>query len=371
MKNDSILFLVNVLGFGGAELQVVQLALGMRRRGWEVTVVSLVPPVGLVEELRHKDVEVLCLDMRKGVPNPFAIVKLRRIIASRMPRVVHSHIAQANLLARITRLLARMPVLVCTAHSMIEGGRLLELGYRYTDRLGDLTTIVSQAAFERYLRIGAAPAHRLRFVPNGLDLARFVPDEAARLRARRELGLGGKFVWLAAGRFTEAKDYPNLLRAFAAVARADATLLIAGRGPLKDEVQALSGSLGLDDRLQFLGLRHDVPDLMNAADAYVMSSAWEGMPLVLQEASATGLPIVATDVGGNREVVVNDVSGLLVPAKDPAALAEAMDRVMAMSGQRRREMGLAGREYVSSQFEIEHVLDLWEGIYEELTHSKL
>ncbi len=124
--------------------------------------------------------EVLCLDMRRGVPNPIAIIKLRRIIATLSPRVVHSHIAQANLLARVTRLLARMPVLVCTAHSVIEGGRMLELGYRYTDRLADLTTIVSQAAVERYVRIGAAPAHRLRFVPNGLDLARFIPDEAAR-----------------------------------------------------------------------------------------------------------------------------------------------------------------------------------------------
>jgi glycosyltransferase involved in cell wall biosynthesis len=294
-------------------------------------------------------------------------MKLRRIIASRAPRVVHSHIAQANLLARVTRLLARMPVLVCTAHSIIEGGRLLELGYRYSDRLADLTTIVSQAAVERYVRIGAAPAHRLRFVPNGLDLARFAPDEAARLRARRELGIGGKFLWLAAGRFTEAKDYPTLVRAFTALADRDTTLLIAGRGPLKDEMQALANSLGLDDRVQCIGLRHDMPDLMNAADAYVMSSAWEGMPLVLQEASATGLPIVATDVGGNREVVVHDVSGLLVPANDPASLAQAMSRVMAMSDGHRRGMGLAGREFVSSQFGMEHVLDLWEGIYQELT----
>ncbi len=106
---------------------------------------------------------------------------------------------------------------------------------------------------------------------------------------------------------------------------------------------------------------------MNAADAYVMSSAWEGMPLVLQEASATALPIVATDVGGNREVVLNEVSGLLVPAKDPAALGEAMQRVMCMSDEHRRGMGAAGREHVASQFGIEHVLDVWESIYEELT----
>jgi glycosyltransferase involved in cell wall biosynthesis len=180
------------------------------------------------------------------------------------------------------------------------------------------------------------------------------------------LGVEEKFVWLAVGRLAEAKDYPNLLRAFTAVPERGAALLIAGRGPLRASIEALASSLGLDDRVRFLGLRHDVPQLMNAADAYVMSSALEGMPLVLQEASATGLPVVATDVGGNGEVVVNDVSGFITPAKDPAALAQNMARVMSMSEENRRRMGLAGQRYVSSRFGIEHVLDLWEGIYEEL-----
>jgi glycosyltransferase involved in cell wall biosynthesis len=224
------------------------------------------------------------------------------------------------------------------------------------------------------VRDGIAPARRIRFMPNGLDVADYRRDDSARVTTREELGLRDhQFAWLAVGRFTPAKDYPNMLRAFARLhgeGGRSAVLLLVGRGSLEEQVRAEVSSLGLTEHVRFLGLRPDIPALMSAADAYVMSSAWEGMPLVLQEASAACLPVVATEVGGTREVIDRDRSGLLVPPHDPAALATAMGRIMHMSPDEREAMGRAGLEFVSSRFDLNGVLDLWEAVYEELLARK-
>jgi len=109
---------------------------------------------------------------------------------------------------------------------------------------------------------------------------------------------------------------------------------------------------------------------MNATDAYVMSSIWEGMPLVLLEAQASGLPIVATDVGGNREVVIDGVTGFLVPPKDPEALAQAMLRLMELPKEKRQEMGEAARQHILANFSLDRVVDKWEALYRELLVKK-
>jgi len=368
MSVRSIIFVVNALTHGGAEIQVSRLARGLAHRGWKVAVVSMIPPEALVPELEAAGVEVHCLRMVPGVPNPLAIVRLRRILNDFRPQIVHSHIAHANILSRLTRVITSVPVLVCTAHSTNEGGRMLMLAYRYTDWLADVTTNVSAAGVRRQVEMGSARPDRVLFVPNGLDLGHFRPDPVLRAEARKSLGVTNEFVWLAAGRIEEAKDYPNALRAFAAVSqrRPETLLLIAGRGKLEGEVRALTDELKLADRVRFLGVRGDVVSLMNASDAYVMSSRWEGMPLVLQEAAAVGLAVVATDVGGNAEIVRHGESGYLVPPNNSPALATAMTGVMDLSPARRHEMGQRGRSHVESRFGMEQVLDHWEALYRGL-----
>jgi len=285
---------------------------------------------------------------------------------------VHSHMVHANLLARVVRIFCKIPLLISTAHSIDEGGRWREVAYRLTDPLADLTTNVSRAAVERYIRVGAAPKNKIRFMPNGIDTAKFKPNKAVGQRLRNELGVDNYFVWLAVGRFEEAKDYPNMLRAFSMIVskKLDVVLLLVGQGSLMEEVKKLASELKLEDKVRFLGVRRDVPDLMNAADTYVMSSAWEGMPMVLLEAGACGLPVVATDVGGNSEVVLNGKTGFIVPPRNPEALAQAMEKMMALPKEKRLEMGEAGRAYIEANYSLEHVVDQWEGLYMELLQRK-
>jgi glycosyltransferase involved in cell wall biosynthesis len=210
-------------------------------------------------------------------------------------------------------------------------------------------------------------------VPNGVDTAQFRNVDAGRRESiRRSLGIDDEFVWLAVGRFDVAKDYANMLRGFAKVReqQPQGILLLAGRGSLQGETEALARGLALGSGVRFLGIRQDVPELMSAADGYVMSSAWEGMPIVLLEAAAAGLPIVATRVGGNVEVVREEESAFLVPPRDSDALGLAMLRLMGLSGAQRRSMGERGREHVRTHYGLSRVVDRWEEIYRRVLERK-
>ena len=372
MNDLSLVFLITGLAYGGAETQLVNLATRLKERGWDVRVVSMLPPQAFTDELKQAGIPLATLDMRRGVADPRAVFRLVKMLREWQPDIVHSHMIHANLLARIARIFYKIPVLICTAHNIDEGGRWREIAYRLTDFLADITTNVSQAAVERYISVGAVPKDKIRFMPNGIDTSKFKPDEMARKRLRNELGLDECFVWLAVGRFEEAKDYRNMLQAFSKVVakKSDVILLLVGQGSLMEEAQELADELDLTDKVRFLGLRRDVPDLMNAADAYVLSSAWEGMPMVLLEASACGLPIVATDVGGNSEVVLDGRTGYIVPSRNPEALALAMEKMMALSPEQRSEMGEAGRAHIEDNYSLDRVVSKWEELYKEFFFRK-
>ena len=198
--------------------------------------------------LPERGIETHSLGMDRGVPDPRAIARLRSRVDAFAPDVVHAHMVHAILLARVTRLTKRMPVLISTMHNQHQGSRWRYGAYRVTDRLTDLTTTVSQLAMEDAVRLGAVPAGRVEVVPNGIDVAGFGRSDTSRDLTRAALGVGDDFVWLAAGRLTEAKDYPNMLEA---IARAPDTprfrLLIAGIGPLEADIEAQVRTLGLED----------------------------------------------------------------------------------------------------------------------------
>lgn len=365
-EHTRVTFLITGLNYGGAEVQVVELASRLSARGWRASVVSMLQPQAFVADLSAAGVAVRSLNMRRGIPSPRAVFDLAAILREDQPHILHSHMVHANLLARVSRLVRWTPALISTAHNIDEGSRWREIAYRLTDPICDLTTNVSQAAVDRYVRVGAAPEQKIRFVPNGVNVDRFRPDAEARARLRRELGLGERFAWLAVGRFEAAKDHLTLVRAFGRLGgQDDAALLLAGQGGMEDQIRAEVAALGLSDRVHFLGVRRDIPQLLNAADAYVMSSAWEGLPMVLLEAAAVGLVTVATAVGGNHEIVLDKRSGFLAPPRDPAALAGSMRLTMQLSEAERKRMGAAGRDHAHACYSLSRVVDQWEALYHE------
>ena len=362
-----ILFLSTSMGLGGADQQLLSAAQVLRDRGHEIRIVSLTPlgPMGL--QAKSLGLTTDSLEMRRGVPDPRGLARLVRVVRAWKPDVVHSHMVHANLMARVLRLLVPVPVLVSTIHNVYEGGPLLMAGYRLTNGLVDHMTIISQAAADRFVGERIVPGRLLTVIANGVDTDRMrnlPPEGRAALRGGMSVG-DQQFVWLAVGRFEVAKDYPNMLRAFADVRAREprAVLVIVGQGSLQAEAEALTAELGLREAVRFLGARDDVPAVMSAADGYVMSSAWEGMPMVLLEAAAAGLPIVATAVGGNGEVVRDGESGFLVPARDSEVLRAGMLRLMALPEEQRRAMGERGREHVRANYGLQRVAERWERVY--------
>jgi glycosyltransferase involved in cell wall biosynthesis len=361
--------LITSLNFGGAESQVVRLATELKTRGWVVAIVCMVAPSAYLGQLESIGISVHDLGMPRGLPDPRAIWRLRSLIREFNPDIVHSHMVHANLLGRIVRLVCRFPALICTVHNLREtsekGGPTWhkELLYRTTDFLADTTTIICGAAFDRYLRVSAVPPGRLKMIPNGVDMEYFSPSKERRLAARRSMGVENHFVWLAVGRLVEQKDYPNLLRALSLVGDGDWLVLIAGSGPIAEDLQVECARLGLNGRVRFLGACEDILDLYHAADAFVMSSEFEGLSVALLEASSMGLPSVVTRVGGNTDVVIDGVSGYVVEPRDPGRIAGAMRSMMDAQPEQRLAFGLAARQHCLANYCFETITQKWVDLY--------
>ena len=360
-----VAYLITDSGMGGAEQEVCHLATEFTRRGWAVAAISMLPLESPVADLAGIGVRTYSLGMRLGVPDPRALVALGRLLRRWRPDVLHAHMVHANLLGRLSRLVAPTPMVISTIHNENEGARWRYVAYRLTDRLSDVTTTVSRVAQVEAARRGSAPAGSILLVPNGLSTAPYASDAAVRARTRAALDLGDRFTWLAVGRLAEPKGYRDMLTAFAEAVREHpgATLLIAGTGSLESEIRAEADRLGVDDSVRLLGLRSDVPALMQAADGFLMTSLWEGLPMVLLEAGASGLPVVATDVGGTRDAVLDGVSGYVTPVATPGVTAQAIGTVMRMSEVDREAMGAAGRRHIQETFDIGAVGDVWERLY--------
>lgn len=373
-----IVYLVASLGVGGAEKQALAIAERMAKRGHTVAFLVLMPR--LPEEWPTA-IRTVHLDVRKS---PGSILdgfrRGRAFLREFQPDVVHSHSFHANIFARLLRVTGPpfagpSFVVLSTVHNVYEGGPLRMLAYRLTDGLSRRTVAVSKAAAEQFIQIKAVSLRKCSVILNGIDVDSFTPDadrrDSTRLKMEVEIDVTSdstNFIWLAVGRLAPGKDYPNLLRAFAAVSakRPDARLWVAGdaRGVQQTLLEKFANELGIGKAVCWLGLRRDMPALLDGADAFVSASAWEGMPLAVGEAMAMGRPVVATDVGGVRELVGD--AGVIVPPKNPAALADAMLATMQQSREELAIQGRAARERILRHFSIDATADRWESLYTEL-----
>jgi glycosyltransferase involved in cell wall biosynthesis len=374
MNSKRIVFLTTSLGFGGTSV-VVSLAKGIAARGWAVNFIVVTVPenTNRILELNQAGISVSSLNMEKGAfPAPGFFLLLRKL-KQLQPDVVHCHSVHANLLGRLARIFVRIPVLISTAHSVNEGSKARELAYRLTDWLADMTTQVSQVGAQRYVSIGAVSKNKMLFLPNGIDTTRFSADTESQEQLKANFSVTNEFVWVAIGRLLPAKNYPLMLRAFEVVSRdaPNVLLFIVGDGPLMAEIREYAQGLRLEERIRFLGNRHDVRPVLHMADAFIMSSSWEGMPMVLLEASACAVPIVATRVGGIAEVVAHEEGGYLVSPGDDQELAAAMLRMMALPRGKRRAMGQMARQRVVRNYELGIIVKRWEELYGRLLRKRI
>ncbi|HEU4642464.1 MAG TPA: glycosyltransferase [Gemmatimonadaceae bacterium] len=349
-------------GPGGAEVMLLQLAEELRRRGHHVLPVGPDDGCGwLAARFRERGFEPATYSLRRPI-DLRCLDQLTRLLRVRRVDVVHSHeFTMAVYGAAAARRTGARHVI--TMH----GGRYFaeqwrrRAALRWAARRSDALVAVSGATAEDLRRVLGLPPHAVRVVPNGIEFR-----TGSRERVRAELGVGrDELLLVAVGNLYPVKGHMVLLRALAALRDASVArwrLAIAGRGEEEEPLRAFAAREGIADRVHLLGFRSDVPDILAAADAFVMPSLSEGLPLALVEAMSMALPILASDVGGIPEVVARGEEALLSPPGDADALAAAL-RDLLSHPERRAALGAAARRRALRDFSARTMGDAYERIY--------
>lgn len=363
-----IVHVVENLDRGGLERTVVDLIASQRDAGHECRVICLFKLGLLARELLASGVRVDACGKRPGL-DLRALRRARALIRQSPDAVIHTHNAMAHYYAVLASLGLPVKCRINTRHGM--GGRTRsgrqEWLYRQSLRGTDYAVAVCEAARQRFAADGMRPRRALLSVPNGIRLERFRPaDDVARQSLVAELGLPtGSRIIGTVGRLQPVKDHALLLRAFAKVRVQvpEAALVIVGDGPLRAALEAQAEQAGLSDAVRFMGDRHDVPRLLTGMEVFALTSTSEGYSVALLEACASSLPIVATDVGGNREIVRHGINGRLVPSGDTAAIATALIALL-RGGEQAAAMGRAGYAWAQAEASFRTMAERYHGLYD-------
>jgi glycosyltransferase involved in cell wall biosynthesis len=353
--------------------------------GYEVIGVSAPGPY--VERLNEWGVEHISLRHATRAVAPhrdlLALVELRRLFSTLGPDIVHTHNPKPGVYGRVAARVARTPVIVNTVHGLYVQPEDRWLRRAIVYRLERLAARCSQAELvqnpedlETLERFGV-PREKLHLLGNGVDLARFDParvDPERIVSIRRHLGAGPNHVVVGVvGRLVVEKGYREVFAAAAALRARRPEVRVVVIGPPDEEKSGALSAAELhaarDAGVLVLGSRDDMEDLYAAMDLYVLASHREGFPRSAMEASAMGVPVIATDVRGCRQVVDHNVTGLLVPVRDSATLADAIES-LATDPARRAAMGAAGRAKAACTFDEQHVIDRTLAVYEELLGTR-
>lgn len=379
----SILHVIARLNVGGAALHVLQLAREQRRRGHDVVVVAGTLAAGeesmeyVAEELGVDVIKLPALQRELSLrADGAAIRELRRLIRERRPNVVHTHTAKAGATGRIAALLAgraRPRSIVHTYHGHVLSGyfspvreRIFRLIERALARPTSALLAVSEEVRNDLADYGVARRERFTVVPYGFDPPAWSEeDERARARIRGELGLDDDAFAIGwAGRLTPIKRPLDLVRTLRGVldAGVDAVLVVVGDGDDRPETEALAAELGVADRCRFVGFHRNIREWYASFDVFLLTSLNEGTPVVAIEALGASRPVVATAAGGTAAVVLDGVSGFVVPVGDVAGLT---DRVVRLARDRdlRARLGEAGSADVRARYATGRMADELEAVY--------
>jgi glycosyltransferase involved in cell wall biosynthesis len=368
MKKIKVVHIIPMLGPGGAERVAVDIVRGLNRQRFEVAVISIWRRVGCELEscLDQCDVPAQYLGKGWGFDGR-TYHRLHRVLREHHPDVVHTHL-QVLRYALPSLLLLKPTSVVHTVHNLAE--REIEPRARCIQRFAFNHGIVPVAVSEE---VALSLKHvygvrQCRVIPNGIPTNRYANLQGTRREWRAKIGFTDHHVlFVCVARFARQKNHALLLKAFAQGPASDpnAHLVLVGDGALQEQLESQVENLGVARQVHFLGLRADIPDVLGATDVFVLSSDWEGNPLSMMEAMASGLPIVSTAVGGVPSLIANGREGFLVPRGDIKGFSGAMTFLL-RDQETRRSMGTAAARRAKENFDVSKMIRAYEQLYENL-----
>ncbi|WP_437957935.1 glycosyltransferase [Sorangium sp. So ce119] len=364
------------LNVGGLERVVLRLLERTARDRFAPVVCALQEPGALAEELARLDVPLVVIPRRPGL-DPGLPVRLSAWMRREGIALVHTHNPGPHLYGALAAGLARAaglagggggggPRVIHTKHGRnYPKQKRKVLVNRLAAALTDRVVAVSDDARAVAIEVERVDPAKVVTILNGVDTDVFRPGDAGAARARLGVPAAGYHVGCVA-RLSPEKDHATLLAAFARLreVRADAHLTLVGDGPVRPALEQQAARLGLAGAVTFTGTRGDVAELLPAFDVFALASLTEGISLTLIEAASAGLPIVATRVGGNPEIVQEGETGLLVSPGAPETLAAALEAVAVRED--RAEMGMRGRARMIERFGMDRMIRAYEDLYAEV-----
>jgi L-malate glycosyltransferase len=371
-----VFFLVDSLEIGGTETQAVELALRLDPADYAVTLGCLRMRGPLLAKLERTNVSVMEWQVRGGVNSPngmYQILRLARFLRHNRFDVAHMHDLWSNLLGIPAARLARVPVVISSrrdlAHLAWYTPRRRKI-LRHLQSLSSAVLVNSGQIREQLVREDGFQPESIRIIHNGIDLDRFKSIRSDRNRLFPGLQ-DCKLVVNVANMHSDIKGQPLLINAAREVCAnfPQARFVLIGDGTRRTAFESMAAELGLKQNFLFLGQRHDVADLLACCDIAVLASQAEGFPNALLEYMAAGLPAIATDVGGSREVVEHGVGGLLTAPDDPSALAKSILSLL-QNPAAALELARAGRERVRRDFSFDRLISDVDAMYTELLSTR-
>lgn len=325
-----VMILTPCFGFGGLERVILGMVANIDRTRFSPLFCTIQEPE---KDMYRKieDLDIPCFIIEKGEGMNYSLpFKLSRLMRRERIDLVNSHDIGATLFAATAARLAGVKRVVHTDHSQILTITRFASAYHWIIRhLVSHSITVSKDLEEFFANTISLDINRITTIPNGIDISRFtISSDSSSLR--KEFGIAKNTMVVGTiGRLMEQKGTEYLIRACAQLKERypDFTLVLVGEGELRTDLEGLTAGLGMDDKIIFTGIRDDTPELLNLFDLFVLPSLWEGQPITIIEAMAAGKPIIATDVGGNAEILQHGEFGVLVPSRDSGKLAEAMEKL--------------------------------------------
>lgn len=349
----SVHFCITELDVGGAERALVKIATGLKELGWQISVTSLRDEGPLTADLRAADIDVAALKCG-GFADVRCLPRLKRRLREARADIVCSFLHQANIYSRLA---APSGCVVVSGIRVADRRLSVRWPEKWTHHKVDQYVAVSQSVAAVHAHLCGIPAKRMTSIPNGVDSPAAMPERAE--QKPNEV--------LFVGRLTEQKDPQALLSAFEALpedVRSGSKLTFVGDGPLRTQLQQAANQSSCADAIQFVGQVSDVADRMQAATILALPSKWEGMPNVVLEAMANGLPVVATAVDGTQEAIDSE-TGWLVPAGDVSALADSICEALTSPSERAARAARASQR-VRDKFTWPAVVERYDKLFRSL-----